>query len=99
MADGKSKSQGAPHSTVRAGRQTSTGGSGSTTATAWEQTLELPQRSTALQVRVAENVAPQAVLVTVESTARVTFVPSQRSVTAGLSKSQVVPQSTVRAGV
>jgi hypothetical protein len=60
------------------------------------QVLELPQRSDALQVRVAVKLLPQSVLVTVRSTEMVTFAPSQLSTAVGGMKLQAVPHSTVR---
>ena len=52
--------------------------------------------SVAVQVRVAENVWPTSGLVTVSRTVIVTLLLPQNFTAVGISKSQVVPHSTVR---
>ena len=75
--------------------QTTFGATVTTTATVWVHALRFPARSTASQMRLATKLGPQSPLVRVLTTLIDTFVV-QLSVAPGESKSQNVPQGTVR---
>ena len=97
-AEGASKAQAAPHSTIRSPPHTSSGAVVSTTVMVWLQTALLLHASVARQVRVALRVLPQKPtrLVLVLRIVMLTFVPEQRSLAVGASKFQPLPHSTVR---
>src|SRR5439155_886009 len=91
---GGSKLHALPHSAVLSATQLIDGGVVSATVTVWLQVLVLLQASIAAQVRVAEKVVPQRLLVTV---VRITsrLVPHPSFGWVGASKLQVLPHSTV----
>src|SRR2546422_537476 len=94
LATGASKSYGVPHATIRLETHAIAGAVESTTVMVWLHVAVLVQGSVACQVRVAEKVFPHRALVTVPTTTRVTFVPSQPAAV-GASKSHAFPHSTV----
>src|SRR5690348_3909954 len=96
VAVGGMKSQTSPHSTVRLVMQNKTGGVVSMILTTWVKVAALLQESVAVQTRVAEKVWPHKGLVVVLVMVNRTLVPSAMSTTAGGSKSQTAPHSTVR---
>jgi hypothetical protein len=95
---GRVKLQAVPHSTVSEFAQVTMGAVVSTTVIVWLQTFELPQRSAALQVRVALKPLPHVALVVVLMMAIVTFAPSHESNAVGLVKLKGVPHSRTRLG-
>src|SRR5439155_4374084 len=88
------KLQALPHSAVLSPTQVMEGGVVSCTVTVWLHVFVLLQASIAAHVRVAENVLPQRLLVTVfRITSRLVPHPSFGWV--GASKLQPLPHSTV----
>jgi hypothetical protein len=92
------KAAAVPHSFVMLGAQVITGGSVSRKVMVWLHTLELPQVSVAIQVRMTLYRSGQAkpvVLVKVLIIATLTLVPSHRSKADGTPKFTGDPHSLV----